>query len=446
MNWTRLLIAAVVLGGLGGVVWWSNKDEAKKEAAPPKDDRPKILTLNESDIQQIDIHKTVGDVTTTLKKGNDGKWVITSPKQYAADQGVVSTITSGASSLTGERALDDVTDLPSLGLEPPATTVTFTMKDGKTHKLLIGENTATDNNTYVKLDSDKRVFTMAGSRKADFDKSAKDLREKHLLIAEQDKLSRVELDAKGQAIEFGHAGEAWQILKPKPMRADGSQVEEIVRKARDATMDAEAAEDQAKVAAAYAAAPLVATIRVTDPAGAKTLEIHKAKDDCYAKSSMLDNAIFKANKELCDGLDKTLDSFRNKKLFDFAFSDPTKITVKDNGKETTYEKTGDGWKSGGKTMDAVAIQNLIDKLRDASATKFVDSGFTTPVTEITVVSNDGKLTEKVSISQSNNMYYARRDGDATIYQMDSMVVDDIRKAASGIQPSVENKKDSEKKK
>src|SRR5215472_10702019 len=170
MNWTRLLIAAVVLGGLGGVVWWSNKDEAKKEAAPPKDDRPKILTLNESDIQQIDIHKTVGDVTTTLKKGNDGKWVITSPKQYAADQGVVSTITSGASSLTGERALDDVTDLPSLGLEPPATTVTFTMKDGKTHKLLIGENTATDNNTYVKLDSDKRVFTMAGSRKADFDK------------------------------------------------------------------------------------------------------------------------------------------------------------------------------------------------------------------------------------------------------------------------------------
>ena len=97
-------------------------------------------------------------------------------------------------------------------------------------------------------------------------------------------------------------------------------------------------------------------------------------------------------------------------------------------------------------MDAVAIQNLIDKLRDASATKFVDSGFTTPVTEITVVSNDGKLTEKVSISQSNNMYYARRDGDATIYQMDSMVVDDIRKAASGIQPSVENKKDSGTKK
>jgi hypothetical protein len=447
MNWTRLLIAAVLLGGLGGVVWWSNKDEAKKEAAPPKDDRPKILSLNESAIQQIDIRKTVGDIMTVLKKDNNGKWVITAPKQYAADQGAVATITSGAASLTAERALDDVTDIASLGLEPPAVTVTFTMNDGKTNKLLIGENTATGNNTYVKVDGDKRVFTMPSSRKTDFDKSAKDLRERHLLIAEQDKLSRVELDSKGQAIEFGHAGDAWQILKPKTFRADGSAVEEIVRKARDATLDADAAEtDAAKIAAAFASAAPAATIRVTDPAGTKTLEIRKAKDDCYVKSSMLGNGVFKANKELCDGLDKTLESFRNKKLFDFAFSDPTKVTIKDNGKEATYEKTGDGWKSGGKVMDAVAIQNLIDKLRDASATKLLDSGFTTPVTEVTVVSNDGKLTEKAAISQANNMYYARRDGDATIYQMDSMVVDDIRKAASGIQPSVENKKDSGTKK
>ncbi len=444
MKWTRLLIAAVLLGGLGGVLWWSNKDEAKKEAAPPKDDKPKILTLNETGIDQIEIHKSVGDVTTVLKKDNSGKWVITAPKQYAADQGAVAGITSGVSNLAAERALDDASDLASYGLDPAAVTVTFTSKDGKATKLLIGDKTPTDNNVYAKVDGDKRVFTMAGSRKADFDKAPKDLRERHLLMAEQDKLSRVELDAKGQSIEFGHAGDAWQILKPKPMRADGAQVEEVVRKARDAVLDAESADDTAKNTAAFASATPTATIRVTDPAGTKTLEIRKAKDDCYAKSSMLANGVFKANKELCDGLDKPLDNFRNKKLFDFAFSDPTKLTVKDNGKEATYEKTGDGWKSGGKTMDAVGIQNLIDKLRDASGAKFVDSGFTAPITEITVVSNDGKLTEKVAISQANNTYYAQRSGDATIYQMDSMVVDDIRKAAD-IQPSIENKAGENKK-
>ena len=59
------------------------------------------------------------------------------------------------------------------------------------------------------------------------------------------------------------------------------------------------------------------------------------------------------------------------------------------------EKSGENWTSGGKTMDSISVQNLIDKLRDLAATKFVDSGFTTPTLELTVVSNDGKRTEKV---------------------------------------------------
>ncbi len=47
-------------------------------------------------------------------------------------------------------------------------------------------------------------------------------------------------------------------------------------------------------------------------------------------------------------------------------------------------------------MDSTSVQALIDKLRDLSASKFVESGFTTPQVEITVVSNDGKRTEKVA--------------------------------------------------
>ena len=67
-------------------------------------------------------------------------------------------------------------------------------------------------------------------------------------------------------------------------------------------------------------------------------------------------------------------------------------------KDAVYTKAGDKWTSGGKTMDSTGVQALIDKLRDLSATKFVDSGFTTPELAITVVSNDGKRTEKVEIA------------------------------------------------
>jgi hypothetical protein len=433
----RLLIAAVLLAAAGGALWWSNRKEAAKEANPPiSDNGPRVVMLNRDDIQQIEIHQREGNVTTVLKKAADGKWSITSPKPFAADENAVSSMATTASNLRAVRLLDEnATDLAGYGLDPAAVAVTFTDKAGKTTKLLLGDATPTDNNVYAKLEGDKKLYTVASSSKSDFDKSTKDLRERHLLTVVQEGISRVELNSKSQDIEFGRAGDNWQILKPKPLRADSSQVEEVLRKVKDATLDAEAADkDAAKTASAFAGAQPVATVRVTDTAGTKTLEIRKAKDDCYAKSSTLEG-VYKANKDLCEGMDKPLADFRNKKLFEFAFSDPNRVEFTDNGKTVVYEKDKDGWKSGGKAMDSVGIQNLIDKLRDASASKLVDAGFTTPAIEIGVTSKDGELKEKVQIASANGMYFARRENDTTIYQMDPTVVEDIRKAAGGIQPA-----------
>jgi hypothetical protein len=436
----RLLIAAVILAGLAGAVWWSNKQEAAKEAKAPVDTTPKILALEEPGIQAIEIHQRDANVTTVLKREGAGKWSITAPKPLAADQGSVASITAAVANLRADRLLDDPgSDLASFGLDPAAVSVTFTDKSGKATKLLIGEATPTGNNVYAKVDGDNRVYTMASSHKTDLDKASKDLRERHLLISEQDKTAGLEVTAKGQSISFAHAGDTWQILKPKALRADGTQVEEVLRKVRDATMDAEAAEkDAAKVAAGFAGATPVATVRVTDPAGPKTLEIRKGKDDCYAKSSMLEG-VYKANKDLCDGMDKQLDAYRNKKLFDFGFNDPTRVEFKDGAKNAVYEKGKDGWTSGGKAMDSIAIQNLIDKLRDASASKLVDSGFTAPTMEIGITA--GKLNEKVQIAAVNGMFFAHREGDSTTYQVEPSTVEDLRSAAGGIQPASDKKQD-----
>jgi hypothetical protein len=249
----------------------------------------------------------------------------------------------------------------------------------------------------------------------------------------------MEVASKGQTIAFTHSGDTWQIVKPKTLRADGTQVEEVLRKVRDATMDAEANDkDAAKVTAGFAGGQPVATVRVTDPGGPKTLEIRKNKEDCYAKSSLLEG-VYKANKDLCDGLDKPVDGYRSKKLFDFGFSDPSRVEFKEGAKTVAVEKAGDGWKSAGKAMDAVAIQNLIDKLRDVSASKLVDTGFTTPTIELAVTA--GKNIEKVQISSTAGMYFGHREGDSTVYQIDAGTVDDLRSAASGIGPAPDKKQD-----
>ena len=446
MKLSRLLIAAVVLAGLSAALWWSNKKEDEKAKAPAEDKTPKILALKEADIAGLEIKKRSGE-DTVLSKNDSGIWSITAPKPLPADQSAVSGITSAVDNLRADRVVDDnVTDLASYGLAPAADEVVFKLKDGKTKTLLIGDSNPTGNNVYAKLSDDTHLYTMASFSKTTFDKESKDLRDKRLLTFDQDKATRVELNAKKESVEFGRINQTdWQILKPKPLRADGFAVEELVRKLKEAAMDATVSEDDAKKAASsFASATPVATVKITDPGGTQTIEIRKVKDDYYAKSSVVEG-VHKVAKDLGTGVDKGLDDFRNKKVFDFGFSDPTRIDFKDGARTSSYQKGGDKWMSNGKPMDSTTIQALVDKLRDLAATKFVDTGFGVAQVEIAVTSMDGKRTERVMIAPgTGGKFIAKREGEAAMYEIDGNTVAELRGVAADVKE--EASKPPEKKK
>jgi hypothetical protein len=444
MKPTRLIVAAVLMAALGGVWVWSNKQEKAKEGQPPADESPKILTIKDTDVRKVEITHRDGE-TTVVAKNDSGTWAITAPKPLAADQNAVTALTGNANPLRSERVLDDSSpDLASYGLAPPLLTVKFTTADGKNPTLLIGEATATGSSAYAKVEGDPRLFVMAASGKTAFDKSSKDLRDKRLMTFDKDKTSRVELDvAKQPPIEFGRISESeWQILKPKPMRADGFQVEDLITKVHEAEMNPSLSdEDVKKYASAFASGPQVAVVSATDPSGTQKLEVHKSGEDYYAKSSVVEG-INKLSADVGKLFDKKVDDFRNKKVFDFGFNDPTHVEIKDGPKMAAYDKSGENWTSNGKTMDSVSVQAVIDKLRDLSATKFVDTGFTTPVIELTVASSGGKRVEKVKIAPAGKDFLAQREGEPTLYQLDAGVVDELRRAANDIKepPPPEKKK------
>jgi hypothetical protein len=436
MKITRLIIAAVLLAGLGGVVWWSNKQEAAKEGKPAVDANapPKIVALKEGDLRQLEVDRRDGE-NTVVKRNDADKWQIVAPKTLAADQGSVAQYTSAASSVSSERVVDpNVTDLATYGLAPPVLTVKLTTADGKTTALLVGEDTPSGS-VYAKLDGDPRLFSMSKSIKDSLDKASKDLRDKHLLTFDRNTATEVELDiAKQPPMEFHRTGpNEWQILKPKPLRADSLQVEDFLGRLKDAEMDSALTDETAKqYAAAFASAPVVAMVTVTDPSGMQKLEVRKSKDDYYAKSSVIEGIHKLTAADLTKFFDKKLEDFRNKKIFDFGFNDPSRVEIKDGAKTVAVEKSGENWTSSGKTMDSVSVQALIDKLRDLSATSLVDTGFTTPSLSITVVSGQGKRTEKVEIAPAGKDFLARRENDSTLYQLDAMTVEDLRTAAGDV--------------
>ncbi len=429
MKGRGLLTAVAVLAVLGGLIYWSNRHEKDAANKPPENEPPKILTIPEDQIKSLALIKK-GE-TTLLERTGAGKWEIVQPQKLATDPDAVSSLVSTVSSLSSDRLIEEKTgDLAQYGLTAPSLEVDVTQKNGKTQKLLLGDDTPTGGGVFAKLASDPRVFTVASYVKSSLDKTPKDLRDKRLLTFDSDKLTRVELQSKGQAIEFGKNNQnEWQILKPRPLRADGTQVDELVRKLKDAKMDTSTTDDEAKKAPAqFAAGARVGVATVSDASGNQQIEVHKDKDNNYWAKSSVVAGIYKIPSDVGEELGKDLDSFRNKKIFDFGFSDPNKIQIG----QIVYQKSGDKWMAGSRQMDGAGVQTLIDKLRDLSATKFLDSGAGTPVLEITVTSNDNKRVEKATISKQANLYYARRENEPSLYELDSKAVEDIQKAAADV--------------
>ena len=430
-----LYIALAVLVILGGTLYWSNHRKPSDETAKASADTPPaILKLDQGSIAKLEVKQKEAE-PLALTKASSGDWQITAPKPLLADQSAVSGMLSEVSALNSERLVDEkASDLARYGLDQPALELDLTEKNNQSQKLLIGNNTPTGS-VYAALANDPRVFTIASYTKTSLDKGLNDLRDKRLLPVNADRVSQIELMRKNQDIAFGRNKDAWQILKPKPYRADGAQVSELLNKLTEAKMDLSGSDSSDASSAFSKATPLV-TAKLTDEAGTQQLEIRKEKDTYYGKSSAVSGA-YKVDADLGKALDQSADDFRNKKLFDFGYNDPNKIELH-NGAKAYFLARGTGgyddWWSNGKKMDSSA-ETLVSDVRDLSASKFVDSGFSNPTIELTVTSDDGKRMEKVSISKAGDHYIAKRENDPSLYQLDASPVDSLLTAADGLKPA-----------
>jgi hypothetical protein len=194
-------------------------------------------------------------------------------------------------------------------------------------------------------------------------------------------------------------------------------------------------EDAKTAAAAFASGTPIAVAKFTDPTGTQQIEIRKSKDDYYAKSNMV-QGVYKVTADIGTGVDKGLDDFRQKKLLDIGFNDPSKVEMHDAGKTYSFTKTGDDWFANGKKVDGISMQSFLDKVRDLSASKFIDNGkFGATTSDLSVTWGDGKRVEKVLFSKQGNDVIAMRENEPALYGVDSKTLDDLSKAASDVKPA-----------
>jgi hypothetical protein len=428
-----LLIASFLLLVLSGIIWWSNKKAATPDKTPAASTTVKLLNVPEDQIHSIEIQKRAGD-SVRLQR-NDSKWQLATPGPFSADPDAVSSMLSSLSSLSSDRTIEEkATGLDQYGLTQPAMELNVTDKNKKSTRLLFGNDTPAGTAVYAAIAGDSRIFVLSAYKRNSFDKSANDLRDKRLLPFDSDKVSSLELTAKKQTIAFGRSKDEWQIVKPKPFRADRSQVEELLRTLRDAKMDLSTTEDDKKTASGFSSGSSFATARVTDVSGTQELQVRKNKDDYYARSAAV-AGVYKISSGTATGLDKSIDDFKNKKLFDFGFADPDKVELHDGPKSYFLTHSGSDWWSNGTKMDPGLASAVIDKIRDLSAIHFAESGFSPSALDLTVTSDSGKRIEKVSFSKNGDKYLAKRENEPALYELDASVVADLQKFAADLKPA-----------
>ena len=442
MKSKNLLIAAIVLAALSGGVWWAKRhpETATSGASSSTPASPKLADIPDAQITSIQVQKKDGPVIQVERSG--GKWAIVSPDKLSADQDAANGMATSLSPMTGDSVVEEkASDLSTFGLNAPSLIVTVSEKGGKSEKILFGDNVPAGSLVYASVGSSPKVYSVSSSVKSSFDKSLNDLRDKRLLTFDSNKLTAIDLIAGKTNVEFAKNNQnEWQIVKPQPYRADSFQVEELLRKLTDAKMDFSGGADVAQKAdAAFASGMNVGTAKTTDSSGTQTLDVHKKGDDYYARSSVAKGA-YKVAADLGKQMEKPLDDFRNKKIFDFGFNDPTRIDVTSGDKTQSLVRSGSDWKINGQTMDAGQVQALIDKLRDLAATQFETGGFGAPTLTVKVVSNDGKRTETASFSKSADSYLAEREAEHTVYKLTAKSVDDILEASKAIKPAAQAKK------
>jgi hypothetical protein len=428
-----LATACLLLLALSAAIWWSNKKAATAEKPAVESTSTKLVNIPEDQFREIEIKHRAGE-TVNLQR-NDSKWQITFPKPLPADPDAVSNMVSTLASLSSDRIVEEkATGLDQYGLTQPAIELDITDKNKKTAKLLIGDDTPAGTAVYASIAGDPRVFALSSYKKNNFDKSPNELRDKRLLTFDSDKVSSIVLTARKQAIEFARSKDDWQIVKPRPFRADRSQVEELLRTLRDAKMDLSGSEDDKKVSAAFDSGKPFASARVTDLSGQEELQVRKNKDDYYAKSSA-PSGVYKISSGTGTGLDKGIDDFKNKKLFDFGFADPEKIELHDASKSYFLTRSGTDWWSNGTKMDAGTVSVFVDKIRDLSATKFLLTGSAAPVLNLTVISDNGKRVEKVILSKNGDDYVAKRENEPALYELKTAAVTELQKSAADLKPA-----------
>lgn len=197
---------------------------------------PTTPTIAENAITGFELQ--MGDKKITLIKKNDA-WLI-KPGDYPADKGKIERLIASVTGFSLNTLISESGDYQRYDLtDDKKVAVKVLGKNGPLFSFAVGKHAPTFQHTFVAIDDDKKVYLANGNFRSDFEQSAEDLRDKHVLTFSKDKLSAIEITDGGKTVNLTKKAvekkEAKEKTKPEAVAAQWT--EEDGRKVPKAAMN-----------------------------------------------------------------------------------------------------------------------------------------------------------------------------------------------------------------
>lgn len=432
-----ILLVAILLGA--GVFYYQKKHPASDTSSTASDvSKPLFPSVQSADIQSISVqHLPAAEPAIQIARSGDG-WQITQPLNTPADSSAVQGIADGLASVGTTQWEPGTPDrLKAYGLDPGTLQVQFTLKNGATHKILLGNKDFSGNSVYALVDSNQAVSLVPDSLLTSADKTADDLRDHSVLHVDADQVAGVDLKNSSGDTVLKKSATGWSMTHPYAGNADADAVSALLSAVANGKMTAVASETPDNLGKYGLAAPSV-TLTVTDDIGkSSTLIVGKQQDKDYFARDTSRPTVFRIDGDLYKKLAQGPSDLLDKTPLHVDESDINQIEITDTNGSMSASRSGtsENWlmqspdAQKGKAASAWKIFSVISGLH---ADEVIEkptpdelASLAHPAYQLTLTDNSGKKrTLKVS-KESGDFVYGQSSDSPAVFKFKKASLNDL---------------------
>jgi len=426
------LVVLLLAAALGGYVYYS---EFRHPAEKPIEGAPKPLYKFQSgEITTIHLTRAGENTPVTLERNEQG-WALTLPVKARADQPNADSLADALARAATTRTLpEDPKRMKEYGLEPPAATVEFRLKNGQTHKLELGSKDFSGMDVYAHEGGAKDLVLLPDTVLTEATRPVLDLRDRTVLDLPSWELTEMDFHTPKSKFRLEKKGEIWNMTEPREAPADSDQeatLSSSLSSARFTAVEDEETPDQKQMAGFGLTSPEL-TVHVRSEQGNEaTLLVGKKDGNTYYARDASRSLVFRVEDSLVKKfLDASFESLRDKHVLRANADDFSKLYVHNEKLTLTAARTSDGdWQVlepanlKGRTMNA---WHVFEPLNTTKATEVIDhpsaailAKLSKPAVEIKLTSTKGAVTTVTVSPKDGESVYARASSAATVFKMDA---------------------------